>query len=156
MKRSTKIILSLVLAGGVVSAVVANGQRPFCQHGPGGGGEHKAGYFVSYVSEQLALSDTQRGTLEALVTEGLALRTTMKEGRAQGKAEMLALLDAPTLDQQRLLTLVQKKAERVNAEAPALVASLAAFTDSLEPSQRAELRSRMDKRFGSHWYRGGR
>ena len=154
MKRTNKILLSVVLLGGVVGAVAAYAPKPFCHGGDGwrassAATEMRADWITDLIAAKLSLNDIQKANLDALKQQLLGLRETMQQQRGERRDLVLGLLDAPTLDQQQILDRVQQKTVMVNDNAGPLVTTLATFTDSLDASQKATLRELVSERLGA-------
>ncbi len=152
MKKASKIILGSVLvvtAAGTLKVFAGSGEG--C-HFRGHGGPFASGMIMGRmterVSSELDLTATQKGNLDALVKEITAIRSEAISHRDERKAELLSLLDSPTLDQARVLNLVTEKAQKVETVAPEIIAAIAAFTDSLTPEQKTHLHERIDQGFG--------
>jgi uncharacterized membrane protein len=153
MKRTSKILLSVVLIGGAVGAVAAYAPKPFCHRS---GGWHasstaaamRADWMADRIAARLDLNDRQKAKLDALKQQLLGLRESMQQQRGERRALVLGLLAAPTLDQQQILDRVQQKTAMVNDNAGPLVTALAVFTDSLDASQKATLRELVSERLG--------
>jgi len=155
MKRTSKILLSVALFGGIVGAVAAYGPKPFCHGGPGSGWhatsaatEMRADWIANRIAGKLDLNDGQKANLDALKQQLLGLRETLQQQRGERRELVLGLLDAPTLNQQLILDRVQQKTVMVNDNAGPLVTALATFTDSLDASQKATLRELVSDRLG--------
>ena len=154
MKTLTKVVTTVVLVGGVVGAVAAYNHGPLC--GAWGSPEHRADHLVGHLADRLDLTGEQSARLDALKDQVLELRRSTHDERSQTRATALTLLDAPTLNQQQALALVSGKTERVNQLAPEVVATLAAFTDSLSAEQRAELKQMVTDRMQRHGHHASR
>ena len=152
MRKISKIILGTVV---VVSAVgtfrIFAGENAGCYFGPHGGpfaSGIMAGRIAERISTELDLTAEQKGNLDALIEEVVSIRQQAMATREQRKDELLALLEAPVLDQAKVLALVSEKAARVEAKAPEVISVIAEFTDSLTAEQKTELEDRIKRGFG--------
>jgi Spy/CpxP family protein refolding chaperone len=82
----------------------------------------------------------------------VAQRAAMIGSTTDPRAEMTALVAGATFDRDRAMALLGDKTRALEAATPQVVDALAAFYDSLNPAQQAELRAYLDKRGG--WRRG--
>lgn len=153
MKRSSKIAVTAITVTLLVSGAALAG-RAGC-FGPGGIQQHwfdgptpeeRAGWMTERISKKLELDPAQRAKLEELKTTLLSIRSDVGEERQKARESMLALLDAPALDRQKVLQMVDAKMQKVHDKAPEVVDAIAGFTDSLNPSQKQFLRQRIESR----------
>lgn len=146
MKKSTKVIATVVLGIGVVSAGVAGyGHHRF------GDPEKRAEWMMERVESKLELNTGQTAKLQSLVDELMAVRSDFTQDREAKKDQLLDLVAADTLDQQTLLDMVTEKTRSVDQQAPEIIAAIAGFTDSLDAGQRAELVEMLEWRMGD-WH----
>ena len=110
------------------------------------------GKAVARVSRKLELDPAQKLKLEALADTLVAQRAAMIGSTPDPRAEMTALVAGATFDRDRAMALLGDKTRALEAATPQVVDALAAFYDSLNPAQQAELRAYLDKRGG--WRRG--
>ena len=61
-----------------------------------------------------------------------------------------AMLSEPTLDQAKALEMVRQKTDMITTRAPAVVASIAGFLDSLDSDQKELLHEHMNSRMDHH------
>jgi Spy/CpxP family protein refolding chaperone len=94
-------------------------------------------FMLKRMTYKLDLNDAQVANLKAVQQLFANYR---KEKKAQKDSKLLALLDAPTLDQAQALHILQTRAEERKVEAPEIIAAIATFTDSLSNEQRAKLK----------------
>lgn len=141
MKRSTKIIAVTLLVAATSSAVFAYGRQ-----GPWNMNEQeKAEFIIDRVSKKLDLNDVQTQSFGELTDTVLAI---IVEGRANKEEHMQMvkdLLQEPVLDQAKVLQIVQQKTQMVNDKAPAVVASLAGFLDTLSPEQKNNMQEMLER-----------
>ena len=142
MKKVTKIIIGSVTA--IAVAIGVSGFAMAKHHGDMGG------YMMYKLEKKLDLNESQMTNLKAIKEYMQAKR---KEHHAQMdyKTEIKAMLTQPSLDQAKIIGMMEDKMQQMRRNAPEMVSKVAAFTDSLTPEQRAELVEMMDKRgFGKH------
>ena len=133
MKRVTKIIIGSVIVASTVGGI-AYAKSSCGMHGP------------QQLVKHLELNDEQQKNFEALIKEFRTTRKEMQKNSKQGRDEMLSLLNADKLDQDKAHGLVEGKASAVQNKAPEIIAAIANFTDSLSPEQRQQLRERITDR----------
>ncbi|MDX1605650.1 MAG: Spy/CpxP family protein refolding chaperone [Candidatus Competibacterales bacterium] len=125
------------------------------------GGRHMRrdpGMMIGYLSHRLDLSAEQTGQLRAVLEQMRELRRDWRDQRHALRNQVEQLLGAPTLDQDQALALITEKTRAVEAQAPEMIAAIAAFTDSLDSTQRqtlAELMARRGPGYRGGHYRGG-
>lgn len=138
MKRYSKWLVALFTGSALAVALAGCGPR---HHSP----EERAEWMMQKVSSELALDETQNAGLAVLKDEMLKARKAMSEQRKTSIDTVTALLQQPTLDRSQALTLVEGHTRVVNEQAPAVVAALGDFYDSLTPEQQTQLRERLQK-----------
>ncbi len=149
MKRSIKIITTVVLTFGVVGGAIAYGKVKFGDSGA------RADYMVSYVSEELELNESQDQALNDLKDQFLSTRNQMKGEMTPAREEIRALISAESFDQVKALEILSNKTTAVNANAPDVMVALGNFLDSLNAEQKAEILEFMDyKGKGRFGHRG--
>ncbi len=157
MKLSTKIIVAVLAVAGSSSAVYA-----FSRHG---GGWHmtpdeKVEFVTERVTEKLELDSQQQRHFSALAGSVAEIMLAARADREQHLDEIGALLQEPSLNQARLLEMVQQKTQMINEKAPLVISSLAVFLDSLNAEQKQELQDFLEHRrhhhgHGHHRHDGG-
>jgi uncharacterized membrane protein len=144
MKTSTQLIGVIVLGIGVIGGVAAVTHHVNQDH-------HQ--WMIERMGDKLELDADQHTKLTALVGEMHALRQDLRASRDDDRDEILALLAAPTLDQQRLIAMVNAKTSIIEARTPAVASAVATFSDSLNADQKAELQDWLEWRFiGHRWH----
>ncbi|MEE9350896.1 MAG: periplasmic heavy metal sensor [Thiotrichaceae bacterium] len=131
MKKRSKILLGAVLSIitlGSIGAYAGSGEK--CGFGMMGGfsSEKRAGFMVKRLTGKLDLSEAQVEKLKAIQQQFSERRKAMKESR---NGELLALLDAPELNQQQALSLIENRSTQRQQQAPEMIAVVADFTNSL-------------------------
>ncbi len=137
MKKSSKIIAVVLLAAASTTAVYAFGGRGHMNMSPA----EKADYMTEKVTRKLNLDSQQQQNLSELANQFVEIMTEARAGKQAHMEEVQKMLSEPSLDQTRLLQLVQEKTQLVNDRAPAVIASLGNFLDSLNVEQKQELQS---------------
>lgn len=146
MKKSSKIILTVLLVAASSSAVYAFGGRGHMNMSPA----EKAEYLTEKVTKKLALDNQQKQNLSELTSQFVEIMTDARASKQAHMQEIQQILSEPSLDQNRLLQLVQEKTQLVNDRAPGVIASLGKFLDSLNLEQKQELRSMIQHRHKHH------
>lgn len=118
MKKTTKVIATVVLGLGVISAGIAGyGHHRF------GDPEKRAEWMMERVENKLQLNTGQIAKLQTLVDELLAVRSDFTQDREAKQQQLLNMIAADTLDQQTLLDLVTEKTRSVDQQAPSIIAA---------------------------------
>jgi len=146
MKKSTKIIAVTVLALGVSSGVMAYGAHSAWKTSP----EKKAEYVTEKMTENLELDAIQQEYLRALSGDLLEIMQQVRSNRGEHREMVQQLLSESTMDQVKVLQMVQQKTQMINDRAPQLIASFAGFLDSLDSEQKKELREHMGEHMSRH------
>lgn len=157
MKISTKIIIAVLAVAGSSSAVYAFGRH--------GGGWHmtpdeKVEFVTERVTKKLELDGQQRQNFSALAESVAQIMLDARASREQHIDEISSLLQEPSLNQARLLEMVQQKTRMINEKAPLVVSSLAVFLDSLNAGQKQQLQELLEHKrrhheYGQHKHGGG-
>lgn len=132
MKTLTKAAIT------AVGAVLLVGSFSACSyhHDP----EHRAQWVEKKVTRKLELTDSQQEKLKGISTEMMNARNDMKQQFGDDREQLLALLEQPSLDQDKALGMIQSHTQAMNDRAPIIVASVGEFYDSLSIEQQAEVR----------------
>ena len=150
MSKTLIIVLIIVALIALVGGGLAWAKhRGYCRHG---GVE----WIQDRISSRLDLNETQRQKLSNLGDTLVDLRQQWVETRKQGRGELIALLDEPSLNRERAESLLGSWHRSWTERSPELIAAFADFSDSLNPEQREQLREFIEKRSGSRrpgWYR---
>ncbi len=152
MKRSTKIISTVVLSLGLIGVVTACGHRGWCGHGPEHwhAGDH-ADKIVEKISDRLELTTDQTAMLSEVQNRFRALKDEMQGQRSAHKQELLTLLAAPQLDRQKAMGMVVSRLRSIEQQAPEIIAVVADFSDSLSPNQKQQVEEFITTRSQQHW-----
>ncbi len=142
MKKVTKIIIGSIAAISV--AIGVSGFAMAKHHGDMGG------YMIHKLEKKLDLNESQMTNLKA-VKEYMQAKHKEHHAQTDYKAEIKSMLAQPSLDQAKIIGMMEDKMQEMRTNAPEMISKVAAFTDSLTAEQRAELVEMMDKRgFGRH------
>ena len=138
----------------VASGAVIAGTLAACGHHRYKDPEKRGEWLVEKVTDELELNESQKTKLEAVRKEILTVRKEIHADRQTSRDEILAMLDQPQLDRQKVLSMVEQKTVSINQHAPQVVNALGDFYDSLSDEQRKELRehiAEMGERHHHHW-----
>ena len=151
IKRSLMAFTGVALA---VGGLTACGSRHHAQ-GPMSAEKiaEVRGKVVDRITSKLDLNAEQQHKLNLLADKVQAQRTTMIGQTNNPRAEMQALVSGEKFDRARALHLLDEKTRAVQVSSPDVINALADFYDSLNPTQQAEVRERMQKRRG--WFARG-
>lgn len=108
---------------------------------------------IERISDKMDLNDAQRQKLGALADEIVAQRKTLRGDTTDPRAEFRALVAGDKFDRTKAQALVEQKVSAVQGGAPKVLAALADFYDSLNPTQQQQVRERLDGS-RSRWWRG--
>ncbi len=148
MKKSTKIIMAGLLTVGISGGVLAFGAHNHWGMSP----DEKAEFVTERVTSKLDLNESQQENLKVLAKDMMALMEEMKAGRQAHMEQIQQILAEPVLDQTAALQMIQDKTQAINDKAPAAIASLALFLDSLDVDQKSKLQTFVTERM--HHKRG--
>jgi Spy/CpxP family protein refolding chaperone len=148
MKRRSK--LALVLAG----TLVVVGFLSACRHHHDA--EYRSQWMIDKVTRKLELDAEQQAKLQQVNDEMNTVRQTLRQQFGDDRQQLLALLDQPTLDQNRILELIQSHTRAINESAPVIVAAIGNFYDGLTPAQQAEVRDFVEQHRGHPRHRARR
>lgn len=146
MKTSSKIIAAILLIAGTSSAVFAYGGRDHWKMSP----QEKKEFVTSKISKKLNLDSQQQQNFSQLAQTVIALMAEAEAGKTEHMGEIQQLLEEPSFDQAKALEMVQQKTQLINDRAPAVIASLGGFLDSLSGEQKLELQSMIKHRHEHH------
>lgn len=146
-----KTLIGLTSATLLVAGLTACGSRGG-HHERGPMSEERVGDMrskvIERVSDKLDLNEAQKQKLGLLADEMIAQRKAMRGDSADPRSEMKALVAGATFDRARAQTLLTQKTAVVQAGGPKVIAAMADFYDSLNPTQQAQVRERLEKRRG--------
>lgn len=144
MKRSSKILMTVVLTLGIAGAAAAVGKHRF------GNPEKRATHMMNYISDELNLDATQRQTLTVFKDQLLNSRASMRKEMGNIRANAKSLIEADQFDRAQALDLVNAKTSQINSIAPDVINSLGDFLDSLNNDQKAQISDFMAKHKKRH------
>ena len=145
MKLSKRVIIYMI--GGTLLTATAVA----CNHGMRlGTAEERGQWMVEKVSKELELDALQQANLAEVKNEFLSLRAELRDDRSQMKTEVLAMLQQPTLDREKVNVIVNKKIATIDSRSPVIIDAVADFYDSLDDAQRSELREFIQHKFEHH------
>ncbi|WP_066272173.1 Spy/CpxP family protein refolding chaperone [Hydrogenophaga palleronii] len=111
------------------------------------------GKVVNRITSKLDLNAEQQQKLNLLADKVQAQRTALMGQTTDPRGDVRALVAGEKFDRARALSLLDEKTRVVQVSTPEVINAFADFYDSLNPTQQAELRERLQKRRG-WWSRG--
>ena len=111
------------------------------------------GKVVNRITSKLDLNAEQQQKLNVLADKVQAQRTALIGQTTDPRGEVRSLVAGEKFDRARALNLLDEKTRVVQVSSPEVINALADFYDSLNPTQQAEVRERMQKRKG--WFARG-
>lgn len=111
------------------------------------------GRLVDRVSSKLELNEDQKKRLTALADKLHEQRSAMMGQSKDPRAELQALVAGDKFDKARAQALVTEKTAAIQGKSPEVIAALADFYDSLNPTQQQKVRDFMQRR--GHWMHRG-
>ena len=146
MKLTKRTIIYITGIALITTSIVA------CNRGTP---EERGERMVQKVSEELELTETQQTRLTEVKNEFLEMRKTMRSDREQTKTDIQAMLQQPTFDRTMANSIVNQHIETIHSRSPVIIDAIGNFYDSLDDTQRAELREfiedKMDHHHGRHF-----
>jgi len=122
-----------------------------CNHGMHyGSAEERGEWMVQKVSKELELNEVQLARLAEVKDEFLEARKTMRSDREQTRADVLAMLQQPTLDRDKANAIVGQHIDTINSRTPVIIDAVGNFYDSLDDAQRVELREFIEHKMEHH------
>ncbi len=103
---------------------------------------------IDRVASKLELNADQKKRLGALADKVHEQHAAVMSKTPDPRAEMQALVAGDKFDRARAQALITEKTAAVNARSPEVIAALADFYDSLNPTQQAKVREFMQHRHG--------
>jgi Spy/CpxP family protein refolding chaperone len=142
-------ILCITLGAVSVTASAHSRQERQQQH---------AEQMVERISEKLDLNEQQQAQLQVLKNAVLQAKQQVREQSGDVRDEISQLFDQPQLDRQKMLNLVQLKANVITEQAPSVIDALGDFYDNLSPAQQQEARIHLQHMIeqGPRHHRGSR
>lgn len=137
-----------VLAGGL--AACSHGRHHGGWGAEGGDPSERHAKMVDRVSGKLDLNEAQKQKLTALVQKMHEQRQALVGGGADPRAEVQSLVAGSTFDKARAQKLIDEKIAAVQGKSPDVIAAMADFYDSLDPTQQQKVRDFMQRGRGRH------
>ena len=144
-----KIIISLVGATILVSAISACNRSPWSHHGSANP-EKTVTWIKEEIDDRLDLTESQNIELDALADQLIVLYKERKAVKDNQKTIARELFTSPTMDQTKALALVTDHTQYVSQKAPEVISAVAQFTDSLSAEQKQQIGDRFDKWIKRH------
>lgn len=135
MKLSSRIITAVLLVAGSSGVVYAFSKHGDWHMSP----EEKVEFVTDRVTKKLELDTQQQQNFTRLAETVAQIMIDAGAAKRQQVEEITMLLQEPSLNQARVLELVQQKTQMVNEQAPLVVSSMAVFLDSLDAEQKQKL-----------------
>ena len=154
MKLSTKVIIAVLAVAGSTSAVYAVSRHGGWHMTP----DEKVEFATERVTKKLELDSQQQQNFTTLAELVAQIMIDARAEREQHFDEISALLQEPSLNQARVLEMVQQKTQMINQKAPLVVSSLAVFLDSLNAEQKQQLQDLLEHKrhhYGHHYHQHG-
>ena len=145
MKKRNKLIL-IAIIGFVGIALFTGCNKGLFNHSP----EKKAQWIIEEITDELNLSELQVEKLESVKDYALNLRKEMKPKHESTHRKFISLLSQPTLDQEKLTSIINEKTALVNEKAPEIITLLAGFYDELNSEQQTLLQEALEKKMSRH------
>ncbi len=147
---------------GLFGASILVGGLTACGHRPHGFGGHMSaeestqfrGKMVNRMAEKLDLNADQKQRLAVLGDKLHEQRLALVGQSQDPRAEVKALVAGDKFDKARAQALITEKTAALQSKSPEVIAALADFYDSLNPTQQQKVREFMEHRRG-HWFRRG-
>lgn len=134
------VVGATALFGGL--AAWAHHRHGGCWHGDAAACRER---LVEHASRRLDLDTAQKARLDALLGVLQTQRRSLLGDAADPRAEVLALLAAPSFDRARAAALAQSRLQALQLGAPSLVDAFGDFYDGLRPEQQARLREAIER-----------
>lgn len=145
MKLGKRTIILITSGALLIGGVVA------CNRGMHhGSAEERSEWIVEKASKKLELNTDQKSKLIEVSNKFLNIRKTMRRDREQNRVDILAMLEQPTLDREKMNAIVSQKIATINTRSPVIVDAIGDFYDSLDDTQRAELREFIEDKMDRH------
>ena len=113
--------------------------------------------FIDKATRELTLDDAQRAKLGALADVMQTQRAALLApggAAANPRAELQSLVAGAQFDRSKAQGLIDSKTSAVRDKAPAVMAAVADFYDSLKPDQQQKVRDFMSRGRSQHGWRG--
>ena len=108
--------------------------------------EERGERMVQKITEELALTEVQQTSLSEVKDSFLEMRKTMQNNREQTKTDIQTMLSQPVLDRDMANAIVNQHVDTIHSGSPAIINAIGDFYDSLDDTQRAEIREFVEDR----------
>jgi Spy/CpxP family protein refolding chaperone len=153
--RMRRVLFGLVGAGLVAGSLSACGH-----HGDRCGADvspeqyaQRRDKMVDRAASKLDLNDEQKKLLAVVGDKLFEQRKALMGQGTDPRAEIKSLVAGPKFDAAKAQALINDKTAALQSKSPEVVAALAAFYDSLNPTQQQKVRDFMEGRHG--WFHRG-
>lgn len=150
MKTAIIVLLAItaLLAGTMVWADQKGRMGPEMRGGFGQG--EKTEFMLFKVSRRLDLNDDQQNKLERFAEELGGMRKGRQNDKKGMHEELQGLLDEAPVDRAKALEIIDQRHQEFRRHMQQLVDAFADFSDSLDESQRSELKQIISERGKRH------
>jgi|GEM_PF-3160219 len=146
-KRALWIALPLVALLGI--GVAAAG---FKQHG----GYHNPERMVQRISDRLELTTEQRQKLDDVKNALVESRDSLRQERADTIEQIIAEVEKPEMDEDRIMALIDERKSRIDFMAPKVIGPIIEFHKSLDDVQREKIVNLLETMRDWGWRHGRR
>lgn len=148
MQKRSIVVIAICVCLGISGGVVWYQYRDNHEHGHDGYAQRFLPPRI--LIKKLALDEAQQAELKklsrSLIDSVRAGRESLREQRIVGLAEILSLLEANKINQEKALEMVRERLATVESYAREIISSAAGFTDSLSTEQRRKLQQIIEQR----------
>ena len=130
MKKVTKIIIGSVASLGLLIGAGAYAGKNYMKG-------MKGDFIIYKLEKEHDLSTEQIDRLKDI--QNYAKTKRAAHDHKGTKAKAVEMLKSPTLDQAQAMSMIDEKMQSMRDSAPEMIGKIAAFTDSLSDTQRAEM-----------------
>lgn len=144
MKKSSKIVIVLLLSFGVIGSVMAIGYHQFADP------QKRIEYAINKATKKLDLDATQKQNFIALKDELIESKDKIEQNGFVDHQALFDLVEGNVFDQAQALEVINSKTAIVNERAPEVLAALGTFLDSLNVDQKQKIVDAMEDRMDRH------
>jgi hypothetical protein len=138
-----KTIGAIAVAGSLIG--FAGCRHHHSSHCWGPTPEERGEWIVKKVSKKLDLNEAQKGALQDVADQLLAVKKEMHQEQEQIHKEILAMISAEKLNSDRLLEIVESKQKVVDDKAPLIIEKIAVFHSTLNKEQKEKIANQFKK-----------
>jgi Spy/CpxP family protein refolding chaperone len=153
MRRILFGVLGLTLIAGGLSACAHHGDRQWGATMTTEQFADKRDKMVDRAASKLDLNAEQKKLLATVGDKMFEQRKALVGQTTDPRAEVKSLVAGPKFDAAKAQALVNEKTTVIQTKSPEVIAALAAFYDSLNPTQQQKVRDFMDGHHG--WFHRG-